>query len=180
MKTKMMSSFISMNIAGIFFLCCISCKETVSESLDILLHNSTDSLIHVTLYPKAEYRSGYLYRKAEGSGGYNETVFSLPPNNKGYYDWEGVLYASLNLDMKPYTLASNVFDSIHISLAAKKDVILKFTPEKVAGYSENIFSENSMWDYKVERTNSPDMSSRNFQIHNCYIFSILEDKITIK
>ena len=59
-----------------------SCKQDVREELQILIQNKTESSIQITLYPKAEYLSGGLYRFSDTGSGCFNTEFSLPPNNE--------------------------------------------------------------------------------------------------
>jgi hypothetical protein len=165
-------------LVGIFFLmiCCISCKEKVRETLQILIQNETDSPIHVTLYPKGDI--GGLYPMCEGCGGYKKTEFTLSPHDdRSYYNWEEVVFYTNDLNIEPYTLASKAFDSIHISLPDKDNVTIKFAHKNVTGYSENIFSENSSWDFRIVDDALPDMGGRNPQKYHSYSFQILEDLI---
>ena len=76
------------------------------------------------------------------------------------------------------TLAAKVFDSIHICLA-DTDRLIKFTHENVIGYSKNIFSENSTWDYKIVKYDISDFRARFVNAH-LYRFLILEDKVIIE
>ena len=183
-KTKMMGRFISINIAGIFFFivcCCISCKGT-NENLRILIQNRTDSTIYINLYPTTEYisASGIFYSISDdGSSGSTETKFSLQPNY-GTNDWNEVIFISRNLDAKPYALVSEVFDSIYITLPSKDNFIIKFTPENVIGYSENIFSENSTWDFEIKSIIRPTQFRTMRGAAHCYCFLILEDRIIIE
>ena len=157
---------------------CISCKKKDSiETVQILIQNRTESSIRVTLYPKLEYLSGDLYLRFDIGGGYNKTEFLLSPNDKGYYVWSEVLVESGDLSVKPYALAAKWFDSICIS-TTNKDHLIKFTHESVTGYSENIFSENSTWDYKMVEWDVSDMKARTAYYH-CYRFLILEDNFVI-
>ena len=168
-------------IGGIFFfaLCfCISCKETVHEELLILIRNRTDSPIHITLYPKAEYRSGNYYRQSDIGGGYQYSKRYLSPHDDhNGYDWEGALFTSSDLNIEPQTLASRVFDSIYISSTSNGNIVIKFTHEDVMGYTENIFSENSTWEFNINEYDAQTMFSRNPAKCYCYIFSILQDEI---
>jgi len=174
-KTNIMNRFISIIIAGISFLiacCCISCKETVYESLEIFIQNKTDSIVHVRLYPTGKPFLT-LYPMCEECGGKKETEFSLSPNNERF------LFSSSDLYVGPYTLASKAFDSIHISLA-NKDLIIKFTHENVTGYSENIFIENSTWDFRIEEGDKEMVSTNEIRKFHRYRFWILKDKIIIE
>jgi hypothetical protein len=181
----MIRRFISISIAGIFLLiacCCTSCKEKpVNEELHILIQNRTDSLIHITLYPKAEYRSGNLYRPSEKGGGYKSPEFSLSPHDdRNWYDWSEVIFVTDDLNIEPYILAVKVFDSIYISSINKDSIIIKFTHENVTGYTENIFSKNSIWNFKIVEDNQHTQFSPNPQKYYCYSFLISEDKIIIE
>jgi hypothetical protein len=151
----------------------------VNENLQILIQNRTDSLIHITLFPKAEYLSGNLYLHSEGGSGYNSTEFSLLPNNEGYYNWSEVLFVSGDLNIEPQILAAKVFDSIYVNSKNEDSVIMKFTHEAVTGYSENIFTKNSTWDFSIEEADIS-TSTKKMVIQHCYKFVILENKIIIK
>ena len=158
-----------------------ACKKT-NENLQILIQNRTDSIIHITLYPKTEYlsASGILYRLSDdGSSGSTETKFSLQPNY-GSDDWNEVIFISRNLDAKPYTLVSKVFDSVYITLPSKDNFIIKFTPENVTGYSENIFSKNSTWNFETKYIIRPTQFRTMRGADYCYYFLILEDRIIIE
>ena len=175
-KTKMMNRFI-ICISGIFFLIiyCVSCEYRKSERLEILIQNGTDSHIHITLYSKGDI--GGLYPICDGCGEHRNTQYSLNTNTNDSYQWsEVVYYTSSDLSIKPYTLATKAFDSIYIST---DNVILKFTPENVTGYSENLFEENSIWNYKIRVHNLSDFSKSIVNAH-CYTFLILKDKIIIE
>ena len=156
---------------------CISCKETARETVQILIQNRTESSILITLYPKTEYLSDGcdLYRHSDVGSGYVPAEFYLSPNHEEYYEWGEVLFVSSDLEIKPYTLAAKVFDSIHISTANKNELI-KFTHENVTGYLENIFSESSTWDFRIEEDNLRTQFRSNPQKYHCYRFLILEDK----
>ena len=135
---------------SIFFLitcCCISCTTIVHETLQIAIQNRTDDNLHITLYPKGDI--GGLYPECEGCGGHRDTQFVLPPNNDGRNDLNDVIFYTVDLEIAPGTLASQAFDSIYIRTANEDSVIIKFTHEKVTGYSENLFSDNSTWDFEV-------------------------------
>jgi hypothetical protein len=170
----------------IFFIfnlltCCnllISCKENESEFMQIFIQNSTDSLITVTLFPVADI--GGLYPICDGCGGHKETEFTLHPNKEGEYVWNEILYYTKDLDIKPYALISHAFDSIYISFANKESVIIKFSHNNVIGYSENIFSEDSTWDFEIVHDESPTQFRRNPEKLYCYKFLILEDKFLIE
>ena len=163
-------------VSIVLMILCISCNKTesVRETLQILIQNRTENIISITLYPKKTSESGGFYPICEGCGGHNLTEFTLSPNDEKYYDWREVIYYTTELNIQPYALATNAFDSILISIADKE---IKFTHKTVIGYSENIFSNKSTWEYQVVDDELPDMSSLNPQKYYCYIFSIMEDNL---
>lgn len=131
-------------LISLFLLICLfgSCKEKNSHQLQILLRNEVGSKIKVTLYPKDEFMAGYCYDFCSFKSGYKSTVFDIDPYK------EEILYISDNLDIEPYALASLVFDSIHITFNNKFEPGIKFSLQKVTGYAQNLFSQNSDWTYK--------------------------------
>lgn len=147
---------------------CLSCKEKYSEYLLIdIYHNNTDESIYVTLYPKAESNGLYSF----GNGERTETEFYLDSKHGK------TLYYSKDVNIEPSELAAQIFDSIYVSLSNKDDVIIKFTPNDVTGYVENIFSKNSTWEYsymKAERDDGTRVKEHRFT------FLILKDKIITK
>ena len=161
----------------LLFLILVSCNKQDEETLHIIILNETDVSIDITLYPKKDFwgESGDTYRFSDIRNVYRYTSFSL---------WRGnymELFTSSNLDINPYVLAAKVFDSILISIP-DKDVSIKFTHSSVTGYSENLFSEYSNWNFKSIRMcftkpPRPDDCSR---VHNVFMFEISEDKMTIE
>ena len=160
--------------------CCISCKRKVSESLQILILNRTDSVIHIQLYPKKTApKTNDLYPPCEGCGVRHNTEFTIAPSD-GIYSKEMMIFYTDNLNMEPYILAEKAFDSIYISTANKDSVIIKFTHENATGYSENIFSENSTWDFEiVEETRHSQLRGYPLRFYQ-YKFLISKDKIINK
>jgi len=146
-----------------------SCEDKVSENLLILIENRTDSSIHISLFPKKITSSGGFYPMTEnGNGAHGLCESNLSPYN------ETVLFYSKDLAIKPYLLATKVFDSIYFRSAITEEIITKFTLENVTGYSENIFKENSTWDYKIEEWDKH--TGRNSKVKDyCYRFVISED-----
>jgi len=190
-----MNRFIFVTV--VFFLinfCCISCKKEIEtiERLEILIENRTDSILYISLFPNEKFKKGNLYPSCEGCGGHSLTKFSLKPatshiikteNNQDTlvyrYD-DKVLFKTHDLDIEPYFLASYVFDSIYISIANENNVIVKLTKENVTGYVENIFSENSTWDFRIYEWNmNMQFTYKKIKSHQ-YKFLILEDKILVK
>ena len=173
-------------LVSISFLCAMCKKEEeVKESLQILILNKTDNIMYVTLYPKEEYRSGKLYLKSEG-GGYQHSEFTIFPNSQNY-KWEEVLFVTGDLNIEPHTLAAKVFDSIYISSikeapkpgmpAINDSVIIKFTHENVSGYKDNIFLENSIWEFSIYEWDAETQFIRKKHKEYCYNFLILEEKL---
>ena len=166
---------------GIFFLtvyCCTSCTEKiVSETLQIFIQNETDSIIHVTLYPiitedvtrypSSDMNRGYLR--------YTESDLSAPNDPRPFTNQ--ALFNTRDFNIKPYTLATKIFDSIYISTA---NTIIKFTHENVRGYSENIFSENSTWDFEIQEGTTTDLFREIAYRDYIYKFLILKDKVIIE
>ena len=158
--------------------CCISCKEKVSENLQISIENRTDCIIHVKLYPKVAW-SESIYPMCENCGGLDSEFILYAPKNQIHFDYR-LLYFTSDLNIKPYTLASNVFDSICIKTSNNDSILIKFTHKIVTGYSENIFSENSTWDFEVENTSKDTQLNKQRIKINKYNFLILTDKIINK
>ncbi len=157
-------------ILGIALLVCACKEEKVQESLQILIQNKTDRVNHVRLFPKGDI--GGLYPICEDCGEHQKTEFDLPSNS------QRVLFSSYeNITIAPYALATETFDSIYITL---KDTVIKFTHQNVIGYSENIFSENSTWDFKIEEWLQEEMFRKNPQKGYMYRFLIEEDKIIVE
>ena len=156
-----------------------SCKSTIPEELQILIKNETDNIIHVSLYANAEYSLGSEYYR-DCDFGHRSTFsrFSLCPDNSGLFGLYKGIFTTNNLSTEPHALALRVFDSIHIRLANNDSVIIKFIHEDVIGYSENLFSEDSKWNFEVLNENRPDFAKRTVNVHK-YIFVISENKINL-
>jgi hypothetical protein len=157
-----------------------SCQETPEEWTQILLQNQTDSLLHVLLFPNEKYidpRNGFVvYDVGSGWIGIERDL----PINNNIININPVIYSSNNLDIQPYALAKEVFDSIYICAANKDSVIIKFTHDNVIGYSENIFSEQStmsVWNFRIVVNNLQTQFQKNPQKYYQYNFLILKDKI---
>jgi len=153
-----------------------SCEEEVNETLQILIQNKTKNSFDVILYPKSEYLKGNLYRKSDEGTGYTDTKFTLPPKIEEYFDWNEVIFKSKDLNIKPHLLTEKVFDSIYINRENEERIII-FTKEGVKGYSENIFSENSTWNFEIVEDELPTNSKVNPQKYHCYKFVISPNSI---
>jgi len=179
-KIKMKNRFIFISITSIIIACCcISCEPPVSEELHILIQNRTNSPINISLYPNDKYLTpldGFVATDVGGGG--RDTEFTLSPNEGDRIEWSEIIFITRDLNIKPYTLAAKVFDSIHIG-TANTDKVIKFTRENVIGYSENIFSDNSTWDFIIGGYDRSDFKVRMVKAYQ-YRFLILEDKIIIE
>jgi hypothetical protein len=160
-------------IALLILMCfLLSACESSYDQVTILLKNNNDKAMQVTLYPKKEFIQGSLYKFSSIGSGYRETTFSIEPG------MEQDLYTTDDLDIKPYVLVSLVFDSIHIGLTDLNNPEIKFSSDRVIGYSENLYSENSSWIYEKLDYDEPAMFHRT-TIHSSnytYIISPVEKK----
>ena len=150
-----------------------SCKEKVSENLLLLIENRTDSPIYIRLYPKKTTASGGFYPMSDRKKG----VLGILESDLSLHE-DRVLYYSKDLTVKPYVLTSNIFDSIYVR-KQNSDTIIKFTHNSVIGYSENIFAENSIWDYKIEEWSKHTMKNSEVRDYR-YTFIISDEKIEIR
>lgn len=143
-KLAAITTILMRKLISLFLLICLfgSCKEKNSHQLQILLRNDVGSKIKVTLYPKDEFMAGYYYDFCSFISGYKITVFDIDA------DKEEIIYITDDLGIEPYVLSALVFDSIHITFNNKFEPGIKFSPAKVTGYPENLFSQNSNWTYK--------------------------------
>jgi hypothetical protein len=117
----------------------------------ILIENTTDSELTVALFPKPDYLDGSTYRYSElGNGDYSSTTKTVEPSN------DKIIYISTNLNQEPHYLVSKVFDSIYIT-SNELNLEMKFYPDTVIGYSENLYKPGSSWNYQKwnysEKTN---------------------------
>jgi hypothetical protein len=158
---------------GILFL--VSCVEETHENLEIFIQNNTDSLIIVRLYPAGLSSSAKYYPICEECETKQEsTEFALSTNK------ERILFSSGDLSVEPNTLVSMAFDSIYISSTNRNNVIIKFTPEHVTGYSENPFLQDSRWNFRIEEHDLQDMGGQNRHRYFIFRFLISKDKMTIQ
>jgi hypothetical protein len=166
-KTKIMSRFI-----GIFPLIayyCISCSPE-SEEIGILIQNRTDAEIHIKLYPNDKYFASMATNIVHGC----RDTFSLHPYVDHKSKSDELLFEVCTPNTEPNLLVTRAIDSICISTANNE--IIKFMHDTVNGYSENIFSDNSTWDYA---TGTFRQAGYKIIAHS-YTFLILEDKIIIE
>jgi len=149
----------------------VSCRETKEETLQILIQNKTEYTIYVTLFPVGGGISYLQCVDCGEGGGRRNAEFNLQPHNTEFF------LMALDVNIRPYTLVSMAFDSIHMMLGNKDSVTIKFTPEEVVGFSENIFSENSIWYFeKVKGDPLPGLQRGSSWLHR-YSFVISENRI---
>lgn len=142
-----------------------SCESSYNQ-VQILLKNSTDNTLFVKLFPKEEFELGNLYSFSSIGSGYRETTFSMEPG------MEQDLFISDDLDVKPYDLVSQVFDSIHMALLDLNNPEFKFSVNKVIGYPENMYLDNSSWNYEKQDYSEPTMFHITIIHSNNYTFKI--------
>ena len=146
-----------------------SCKEKTSYQLRILIKNSTDNNLTVTLFPKVKYMNRDLYDFSQIGGGFRNTTFEITPG------LDEDLYISSDLKIQPNYLTAQVFDSIHIKLSDQNKRTLKFSPDSVIGYTENMYKETSSWIYEIRNLDFPTQFQRNPVEFHDYSFVISQD-----
>ncbi len=143
-----------------------SCNEEIRYETQINIENNTNYNIEVTLFPKSEYVHGTLYKFSDIGGGYNPIIFISNPNSENY------LFITKNMDIEPYMIAQNIFDSIYVKLDNEVQTEIIFKLDTVVNYSENIFSPNSHWDFEKVEYDMQDMFNENPVVADCYTFVI--------
>ena len=166
-KLKSMKQF-----AVFFLLICFlfSCKEKVTYQMQIMIRNETDSIMSVKLFPKSEFILRDLYDYSEIGDGYRKSDFQISKGD------ETEIYISVDLNKKPYVLASQIFDSIYSVANGNRQMEIKFTPDKVVGYSDNLYNKNSEWIFEVRNFDLQTQFKSNPVESNDYIFVISQDK----
>jgi|WetSurMetagenome_2_1015567.scaffolds.fasta_scaffold20890_3 hypothetical protein len=148
----------------------ISCKEKTTYQMQILIKNETNSILTIKLYPKSAYMSGEHYDFSAIGGGYQKTESQLE------IDTELLLYISGDINQKPDAVASQVFDSIHVISADESKAELKFSPGTVIGYSDNLYDDDSEWNYELRKFDLQTNFQKNPVESHDYTFVISEDK----
>lgn len=147
----------------------LSCKKTTTNVFAIGITNRADSLLQVTLFPKAEFLKGDLYKSSSMGGGYSVTKYSLLNNVSGG------LYYTDDLDITPNQLLNSIFDSIWIKISLDSVVTIKFCPKNAINYKENMYSDSSNWLYSGENRIKHGVSSET--VVHTYDFEISLNKI---
>lgn len=149
-------------LIGLFY----SCREKTSYQLRILIKNETDTNLKLSLLPKVEYLNGNLYDFSEIGGGYRNTTFEIASG------LEQELYITSDLKILPNSLVEKVFKSIQINTSNGNEIELKFSPDTVIGYTENLYKVTSDWIYEIRDFDLQTQFSRNPVESHDYIFVI--------
>ena len=152
----------------------VSCKEETSYLMQIKIKNETGSVQTVQLFPKSDYLTNNLpdfYRYSDiDNGDYKDKYFDVDQ------DESKTLFMTSHLNQDPYNLALKIFDSIYIILSSEDKIIMKFYPDTVIGYTENLFDNNSIWSYEKRNYNEGTNFKRNPSESYEYTFVISTDK----
>lgn len=132
----------------------------------INIEYNTNYNIKVTLFPKSEYVHGTLYKFSNIGDRFNPVIFIINSN------FENNFFITKNMDIEPYMIAQNIFDSIYVKLDNEIQTEIIFKLDTVVNYSENIFSPNSHWNFGKVKYDMQDMFNENPVITDCYTFVI--------
>jgi hypothetical protein len=160
-------------LLSIAIICILfSCKEKTSYQLQVKLKNETDIDLAVSVFPKAMYLHGTtLYRLTDFGGSYVETTFDLKQ------DEEHGLYITSDLNKNPYDLITEIFDSIKVQSLNGDEIEMKFSPDKVIGYTENLYATTSRWNFEIRNFNLQTMFKQNPVESHDYIFVLVNENI---
>jgi hypothetical protein len=151
-----------------------SCEEEKSYRMQILIRNETNSKQTIQLFPKSNYLKDdrddlYMYSDLS-NGDFGDKDYNIEEGESNS------IFISSDYKLEPHELALKVFDSIFIIPFNENKTMMKFYPDSVSGYSENLFNENSIWLYELRNYDEPD----NFKQHpvesHDYSFVISTDK----
>lgn len=161
-----MRHFIICSVLISFFY---SCEQETRYQMRIIIRNETDNNLSLSLLPKANYIVNGGYDYSEISGGYRHLTFEITPGN------EQELYVTSDLKIQPNNLALQVFTGIQVSTLNREINDLKFSPDTVIGYSENLYKETSNWIYEIRDFDlNTQFSSKPVESHD-YTFVISLD-----
>ena len=157
-----------------------SCTKKMDESLVIRIENKTDAVLYFVLEPHEQSAStpNTLYRVSDIGGQYLEREFELSSFND--FNKSRMLFNTTDLTIEPHVLVSKIFNGIRIYSADQKTQLINFTRDTVVGYSENIFTISSTWNYEVVESDRVTQTRRNSARYHVYTFSILENKIIVE
>lgn len=137
----------------------VSCKEETSYLMQIKIKNETGSIQTVRLFPKSDYLMNnmddfYMYSDL-GNGDYGHKYFDIDQ------DESKSIFMTSHLNQAPFSLALKIFDSIYIISSNEDKTIMKFYPDTVVGYTENLFDKNSIWSYEKKNYDEPTNFKQN-------------------
>lgn len=143
----------------LLFIVLTSCKEKTSYNMQILLKNNTDGELTVQLFPRSDYQINNredLYKYSDlGNGDYKDKFFEVEP------DEAKTLFITADLNQEPYDLVLKIVDSIYVVSSDEEIAAMRFYPDSVIGYTENIFAANCTWDYEKRNYDEPDSFNQN-------------------
>ncbi len=151
-----------------------SCKEKTSYRMHILVKNDTDCKQTVQLFPKSYYLKEnrndlYMYSDI-GNGDFGDKCFEIEEGKSN------TIFISSDFKLEPSELAMRVFDSIFIIPSNEDKALIKFYPDTVLGYSDNLFDSMSIWEYEKYNYDEPNNFNRNPVESYDYSFVISIDK----
>lgn len=152
----------------------ISCKEETSYRMQLRVKNETDSKQTIELFPKTDYLMAnrndlYMYSDI-GNGDFGDRIFELGVGDDKF------IFITSDLEFEPHKLLEEVFDSIFIVPFNENTTMMKFYPDSVVGYSENMFDNNAIWIYELRNYDEPDNFNQNPVESREYNFVISKDK----
>ena len=159
-------------ILFLLLIALISCKKETRYQMQILIKNETEAKQSIQVFPKSAYLMAnnvvWYMNSGLGDGDYGKTEFEIDQG-----DSES-LFLSSDVNQKPYELVLRIFDSIYVIQSDSN--IIKFYPDTMVAYTENIFFENTTWEYKkVNSSEKTNFSSQPIEGHN-YSFVISLEK----
>ncbi len=136
-----------------------SCKEKTSYRMQILVKNDTDCKQTVQLFPKSYYLKEnrndlYMYSDL-GNGNFGNKCFEIKEGESN------TIFISSDFKLEPFELTMRVFDSIFIMPSNDDKTLMKFYPDAVLGYFDNLFDSMSIWEYEKYNYDEPDNFNRN-------------------
>ena len=153
-------------IIFLLFVAFTSCRESTHDMMQLLIKNDTNSELTIHLYPKQDQMYGTMYKDEKWH--YRDTLILLPSGS------DTTIYTTYE-QLKPNELAAQVFDSIDIVSSNQNVTTLKFAPDTVIAYSENLYQSNSFWIYGTYKEYGSTLGEATDVYHN-YTFRISEKK----
>lgn len=152
----------------------VSCKEETNYLMQIKIKNETGSMQTVQLFPKSDYlidnMDGLYMYSDPGNRDYGDKNFDIDQ------DKSKSIFMTSHINQEPYNLALKIFDSIYIISSNKDKTIMKFYPDTVIGYIENLFDKNSIWSFEKRNYDEPTNFKRNPSESYEYTFVISDKK----